>query len=82
MAKKISKAAPGDIYIRRENPNSRWIVDRLIDPANHPPHVLLRKVGREATSITVALSVLQDPAEFSKLATPDKAPDSVAAGSS
>ncbi len=57
---------PGDKYIRNGNPPTTWVVDRVMEFNNHPPHVRLTKVNSMRT-ITFALSALADKHQFQRL---------------
>ena len=57
---------PGDKYIRNGNPPTTWLVDRVMNFDNHPPHVCLVRDDTIRT-ITIALSVLADKQQFRRL---------------
>ncbi len=57
---------PGDRYLRLGNPSTKWVVERLMEFDNQPPHVRLIQDGFSRT-ITVALSVLDDEGQFQRL---------------
>ncbi len=57
---------PGDRYLRLGNPSTKWVVERLMEFDNQPPHVRLIQDGFSRT-ITVALSALDDEGQFQRL---------------
>lgn len=54
----------GDLFMKAGTPPSKWIVDRMLDFPNMPPHVRLIQYDNRRRTITVALSTLLDSAHF------------------
>lgn len=54
---------PGDWFLRKSAPPTRWSVERIIEFPDMPPHArLVREDGHR--TITVAVSVLRDTGQY------------------
>ncbi len=65
-----SHVQPGERYLRNGNPPGLWVVVRVIDREDLPPHVTLAQQGSSRT-ITLAASVLADGRQFRRLVQPE-----------
>ena len=65
---------PGDRFLRAGNPPTAWIVERIMEMPDMPPHVRLFREDRPTQTLFIGISVLDDTKQFRQLTgegTPD-----------
>ena len=68
MARRIIQV--GDWFVRRSNPRLAWVVERVFDYTDIPPHARLVERGGTRV-ITLATSVLSDERQFTFVVQPE-----------
>ncbi len=64
-----SGVAPGDVFLKVGTYSGQWVVQRILEYPDIPPHA--RLVERNGTrAITMALTALLDPSNFSRIIIP------------
>lgn len=67
---------PNDVFQKASGLSSKWLVERVIEFPDLPPHVRLNEQGGNERTVTVALSALLDPRQWKsvKTTTPQEKP--------
>lgn len=60
---------PNDIFQKASGLTSKWLVERVIEFPDLPPHVRLNEQGGNERTVTVALSALLDPRQWKSVKT-------------
>ncbi len=55
---------PNDVFQKASGLSSKWLVERVIEFPDLPPHVRLNEQGGNERTVTVALSALLDPRQW------------------
>ncbi len=55
---------PNDVFQKSSGLTSKWLVERIIEFPDLPPHVRLNEQGGNERTVTVALSALLDPRQW------------------
>ena len=55
---------PNDVFQKASGLTSKWLVERVIEFPDLPPHVRLNEQGGNERTVTVALSALLDPRQW------------------
>jgi hypothetical protein len=58
---------PGDRFLRAGNPPTAWIVERVMEMPDMPPHVRLFREDRPTQTLFIGISVLEDTRQFRRL---------------
>lgn len=65
---------PGDRFLRAGNPPTAWIVERIVNMPDMPPHVRLFREDRPTQTLFIGMSVLSDNSQFRRLTAEQKHP--------
>lgn len=67
---------PNDVFQKASGLTSKWLVERVIEFPDLPPHVRLNEPGGNERTVTVALSALLDPRQWKsvKVSAPQEKP--------
>ncbi|MGN1079461.1 MAG: hypothetical protein ACI4TE_04735 [Alphaproteobacteria bacterium] len=67
---------PNDVFQKASGLSSKWLVERVIEFPDLPPHVRLNEQGGNERTVTVALSALLDPRQWKsvKITPPQEKP--------
>lgn len=60
---------PNDVFQKASGLSSKWLVERVIEFPDLPPHVRLNEQGGNERTVTVALSALLDPRQWKSVKT-------------
>lgn len=55
---------PNDVFQKASGLSSKWLVERVIEFPDLPPHARLNEQGGNERTVTVALSALLDPRQW------------------
>ena len=74
MAMPKTSTQPGDRFLRAGNPPTVWVVERIMEMPDMPPHVRLFREDRPIQPLFLGISVLEDTKQFRRL-TEEQTPD-------
>ncbi len=70
MADQTNSIQPGDRFVKTEDPSVVWVVERLLNLPDLPPHLHISPEGQSKRILTFSVSALLDGKLFQKVDPP------------